>query len=151
MKLLIKIDNTVSTFYNSIPNNTNNENCGFDLFFDDDYIIQPNSKAVLKFGIKAEVIDSNDNNVAYFLIPRSSIAKTNLIQANSIGLIDASYRGYIMAVVHNIGKTEHYIKKGERLFQLVPINNGKPFDSIEIVDNLSLTTRNTGGFGSTGR
>ena len=40
----------------------------------------------------------------YYLYPRSSIVKTGLRLANSVGIIDAGYRGEIIAVVDNIDK-----------------------------------------------
>lgn len=149
LKLLLKIDNGMEAYYKSIPNNSNSENAGFDLYFDDDYYIPKGKKTTLKFGVKAEAI-KDDTNVAYLLIPRSSISKTTLFQVNSVGLIDAGYRGYIMVVVYNYGDVDHFAKKGERLFQLTCLNDGRPFDSVEIVQNLSESQRGTGGFGSTG-
>ena len=68
--------------------------------------------------------------------------------ANSIGLIDGGYRGEIMAVCDNI-KTESYtIEKGQRLFQLVATDSS--VIDYELVETLEMTTRGTGGFGSTG-
>ena len=81
-------------------------------------------------------------------MPRSSIAKTPLRLCNSIGLIDGGYRGEIMAVCDNI-KTDIYdVKKGQRLFQLVAMDSS-PIQ-YELVEELEMTTRGTGGFGSTG-
>jgi dUTP pyrophosphatase len=150
MKLLLVTDNTVESVYKSISDNTQNENIGVDLFFDDDYIIPAHSSAKLKFGVRAEVVGDDGTNRGYFLIPRSSISKTNLIQANSVGLIDPGYRGYLMVVLRNLGDTDHYVKKHERLCQIVPLNNGKPFASVEIVNELSESARGSGAFGSTG-
>ena len=68
--------------------------------------------------------------------------------ANSIGLIDAGYRGEIMAAVDNIKDFSFSVEKGQRLFQLVSMNG----DAIhlDLVDTLSETSRGDGGFGSTG-
>ena len=52
-------------------------------------------------------------------MPRSSISKTPLRLANSIGLIDGGYRGEIMACCDNIKDYEYTIEKGQRLFQLL--------------------------------
>jgi dUTP pyrophosphatase len=82
-------------------------------------------------------------------MPRSSIAKTPLRQCNSIGLIDAGYRGEIMAAVDNIKNEAYTVEKGQRLFQLVAMD-GSPIH-FEIVDELTETTRGEGGFGSTGK
>ena len=51
------------------------------------------------------------------------ISKTPLRMSNSIGLIDGGYRGEIMAYCDNIKDFEYTINKGERLFQLVAVDN----------------------------
>ena len=82
-------------------------------------------------------------------MPRSSISKTPLRLCNSIGLIDAGYRGEIIAAVDNIKKESYKINVGERLFQLVAMNGSKI--NFELVSKLTETDRGTGGFGSTGK
>ena len=52
-------------------------------------------------------------------MPRSSISKTPLRLANSIGLIDGGYRGEIMAMCDNIKTDSYTVEKGQRLFQIV--------------------------------
>ncbi|GIS54687.1 hypothetical protein Ct9H90mP29_17290 [bacterium] len=71
---------------------------GIDLFIIEEQIIEPGVTARIHLGIACENID----NKPYLLMPRSSISKTPLRQCNSIGLIDAGYRGEIMAAVDNI-------------------------------------------------
>jgi len=73
----------------------------------------------------------------------------SLMMANSVGIIDAGYRGNIMAKVRNMSQTETTINEGEKLFQicsptLEPIK-------FQIVDKLSDSSRGAGGFGSTGK
>jgi dUTP pyrophosphatase len=98
----------------------------------------------IKLGISCEPEDGR----AYYLFPRSSISKTPLRMANSIGLIDGGYRGEIMAVCDNIKSDPYTVKKGQRLFQLVATDSS-PIQ-YELVEDLEMTTRGTGGFGSTG-
>ena len=81
-------------------------------------------------------------------MPRSSISKTPIRLCNSVGLIDAGYRGEIMAAVDNIKQEDYTINFGQRLFQIVAMD-GSPL-SFELVDELSSTSRGAGGFGSTG-
>ena len=96
----------------------------------------------------------------YYLYPRSSIVKTSMRLANSVGIIDSGYRGEIMAVVDkhdtsNDWKTvlKRDCKQYDRLFQICA-GDLQPF-RVEIVDNESelsgITERGCGGFGSTGR
>ena len=118
---------------------------GLDLYVLEDQTFKPGETGKIKLGISCENIDGK----GYFLFPRSSISKTPLRMANSIGLIDGGYRGEIMAVCDNIKDYEFSISKGDRLFQLVSAD----LSSIEfkIVENLSDSTRGKGGFGSTGK
>jgi dUTP pyrophosphatase len=88
------------------------------------------------------------------LYPRSSISKTNLRLANSVGIIDAGYRGHIMAVFDINNNNNIYVGKAyERYVQicapgLIPI-------TVEIVNSIEelgeKTERGEGGFGSTGQ
>ena len=88
-------------------------------------------------------------NCSYYLYPRSSIIKTSLRLSNSIGIIDAGYRGNIIAVVDNLDhKNDVKIESGSRLFQLCSPNLS--VIEFKLVDELSNTSRGNDGFGSTG-
>ena len=84
---------------------------------------------------------------AYWLLPRSSISRTPLRLANSVGLIDAGYRGPIMAAVDGA----YTVAENERLFQLASPDL-LPWDEVRIVSEIpgGPTLRGAGGFGSTG-
>lgn len=121
---------------------------GLDLFVVEDQTIKAFSTSFLKLGFKAAAYDvANQANVSWLVFPRSSISKTPLRLANSIGLIDAGYRGEVMAAVDNIRGEDYTVKAGERLVQAVAFNGG-PI-SLSIVESLDATTRGEGGFGST--
>tara|TARA_B100000767_G_C19627437_1_gene476752 strand:- start:37 stop:474 length:438 start_codon:yes stop_codon:yes gene_type:complete len=144
MKLLIKpFSQSIKSMY-SKHGHFHNGDAGIDLYALEDQLIEHGQTKKIHFGIACENLDSKP----YLLIPRSSISKTPLRMSNSIGLIDAGYRGEIMASVDNIKKEDYLIKKNQRLFQLVSMV-GSPI-KISLVDNLSETERGEGGFGSTG-
>jgi len=88
---------------------------------------------------------------AYWMLPRSSISKTHLRMANSVGLIDAGYRGPLLAMVYSTG-VDVSVGFGDRYFQIAAADL-LPFERIEIVDEIpgGATIRGDGGFGSTGR
>lgn len=97
--------------------------------------------------------------VGYYLYPRSSIVKTPFRMANSVGIIDAGYRGEVMAVIDNIDyahndlKTclERYAPPMSRLFQIcAPTLEPFLVRIVEREDELGITERGCGGFGSTG-
>ena len=117
---------------------------GLDLFITKDQVIDPGSTAKIHLGISCENMEMKP----YLLMARSSISKTSLRLSNAVGLIDAGYRGEIMAAVDNIKDSSYRLEKGQRLFQLVSMNG----ESIhfDLVDTLSDTSRGKGGFGSTG-
>ena len=144
MKLLIKPLNDLAKQYYSNHDHFHKGDAGLDLYVLEDQIFQPGETAKIKLGISCESSDGK----GYFLFPRSSISKTPLRMANSIGLIDGGYRGEIMAVCDNIKDYEFSVSKGDRLFQIV----SEDLSSIEfeITDKLSDSTRGKGGFGSTG-
>ena len=88
---------------------------------------------------------------AYWMLPRSSISKTPLRLANSVGLIDAGYRGPLLAMLYSTGN-DFAVAAGDRYFQIAGPEL-QPFERIEIVDEIpgGATLRGDGGFGSTGR
>ncbi|CRG96320.1 deoxyuridine 5'-triphosphate nucleotidohydrolase, putative [Plasmodium gallinaceum] len=138
---------------------------GLDLFIIKDEVIKAKSTTFVKLGIKVVALqykcdcynkcceknkkDDTKNviNTSFLLFPRSSISKTPLRLANSIGLIDAGYRGEIIAALDNISEDDYHIKKNDKLVQLVSFT-GEPL-SFELVDELDETSRGEGGFGST--
>jgi len=84
------------------------------------------------------------------IAPRSSIgAKTGLRLSNSIGIIDADYRGEIGVLYDNISDSDYEIKAGDRIAQ-VWVERVERFKPV-LVDILPATERGEGGFGSTGK
>lgn len=87
------------------------------------------------------------------LFPRSSNSKMDLLLSNSVGVIDSGYRGEILFKFKSTiwqgsyGFGNNY-EIGDRIGQLIII----PYPNIEFeeVEELSLTERGEGGYGSTG-
>lgn len=88
------------------------------------------------------------------LLPRSSIYKTPFRLCNSIGLIDAGYRGEVKAMADNVDVQEDTSIRydtGSRFFQICQ-HNFLPWKKIILTDELPAApdSRGEGGFGSTG-
>ena len=103
-------------------------------------------------------------NTGFYIYPRSSLSKTKLRLANSVGIIDSGYRGNLIGMFDvvnvdnddrkiNQNTADYFAKINDRLVQicapgLVPI-------FVEIVENEhelgNDTERGSGGFGSTGK
>ena len=117
--------------------------------------IDADGRKMIPQQVKAAFWDADKNLFrAFWLLPRSSISKTPLRMANSVGLIDAGYRGQIMGAVHNTsvhGTDAFSVKGGDRYFQLASPDL-LPWDDIRVVAEIpgGATLRGVGGFGSTG-
>jgi deoxyuridine 5'-triphosphate nucleotidohydrolase len=133
------------------------DNAGYDL-----YCASPRHNHpivdLIPLGVKARLVKINaQTNVEeeshYWLVPRSSIFKTGLMMANSLGVIDKTYRGELKAptlVHHATDEIWNLAKEGDRLFQIVAPDMGW-IREVRIVDSLPTTVRGAGGFGSTGK
>jgi deoxyuridine 5'-triphosphate nucleotidohydrolase len=81
--------------------------------------------------------------------PRSGLALRNgIVLPNSPGTIDEDYRGEIQVIVLNTGSEPFRVERGTRIAQgvLAPVVRA----AWEEVEDLDVTARNAGGFGSTG-
>ena len=131
---------------------------GFDLFVPQDYTINSNTLSKkINHGISCSMT-FNNKPTAYYLYPRSSMgSKTPLRLSNSVGIIDAGYRGHITGLVDNInisGEQEAFtVNLNDRLMQICGPNIMYPIYPVLVnnISDLGVTTRGSGGFGSTGR
>lgn len=84
------------------------------------------------------------------LLPRSGIGcRFGLELLNTVGVIDADYRGEWRAVIKTKCSIPYSWLAGERVlqFMIVPVAEV----TLELVDTLSTTERGEGGFGSSGK
>ncbi len=124
---------------------------GMDLYVPEDIVIPAGQTVFIDHQIKAtpSTFGPAPSKInGFWLLPRSSISKTPLRMANSIGLIDPDYRGNIIAAITNTGTEDYSVARGTRLVQLA-LSHLYPF-RITWKDSLPDTTRGDGGFGSTG-
>ena len=145
MNLKIKPVNEVVRKMYENHNHFHQGDSGLDLYIIENQIINPKETVRIKLGISIENLDG----ISYFLMPRSSISKTPLRLANAVGLIDAGYRGEIMAAVDNIKDISYKVEMGQRLFQIVAMDGSSI--QFDISYRLSDSARDIGGFGSTGK
>lgn len=80
---------------------------------------------------------------------RSSIHKTGLILSNCIGLGDEPYRGEYKAVFYHVIPTLPPYEVGDRILQIE--GEDRVDLEFEVVNELTESSRSTGGFGSTGK
>jgi dUTP pyrophosphatase len=132
---------------------------GLDLPCPETITIPAGETKIIDLGVKAEAFIYRMSHgisaptkvpCAYYIFPRSSISKTPLRLANSVGIIDSGYRGNLMLALDNIKNVDYTIEAGQRLAQLCS-HDLKPIRFSFTREKLSKTTRGAGGFGSTGK
>ncbi len=109
-------------------------------------VIAPHKTAFVPTGISMEVPEG----CAGLIYARSGLAcKQGLAPANKVGVIDSDYRGEILVALHNHGEENREIRYGDRIAQMIITPVLTP-NYVEC-ESLSGTTRDDGGFGSTGK
>ena len=85
------------------------------------------------------------------LMPRSSTGVRGLRLKNTVGVIDSDYRGEIKVVCDRFENEEDIVEVGKKVAQLVIIPVCPfPIEQVGMYEDLTVTSRDTGGFGSTG-
>lgn len=151
-----------------MPEYAHPDDSGMDVYAVDDYVIHPGETKLIPTGIKVAV----PNGYEIQIRPKSGRAlKTKMRIANSIGTVDAGFRGELQVIIENIeppikditydfddnGRpiitsilrgSDMTIGKGEKFAQLVLMEVPKAV--LFQVENLDDTERADGGFGSSG-
>ena len=144
MTLYLKIIPDYSFYWSNHPTYDNakmNQDVGLDIPMSYNITVPSNTKSFkVDLGFKA------NQNHGYMLIPRSSLSKTPLRLANSVGIIDKNYTGKVLVKLDNISDTDFVLESGQCYFQIVAFDGNLP--NYEIVTELYKTRRGVGGFGS---
>lgn len=108
--------------------------------------LRPGQRTAIPTGLAIKLPDGYEAQVR----PRSGLAREHGVTlVNSPGTIDADYTGPLVILVINHGDRPVRIDPGQRIAQLViaPVVQAE----LDEVDELPVTARGAGGFGSTGR
>ncbi|MBE2219196.1 MAG: dUTP diphosphatase [Ignavibacteria bacterium] len=112
----------------------------------DDIVLEPGTTGLIPTNLILEVPIGYEAQIR----PRSGLAlKHNIGIINSPGTIDADYRGELKILLTNFGKKPFTVKFGERIAQMIISKVEKA--ELVISEDLSDTTRSSGGFGHTGK
>lgn len=118
---------------------------GFDLPCLDKVEIAPGSSSLLRTGIHLAIPE----NWVGLIRDRSSIGSRGGVVA--AGVIDASYRGEVRVLMHNLGHEPLCFETGERIAQCLILPHLSHGEQVESLEALGDTERGSGGFGSTGK
>ena len=109
-------------------------------------VIAPGRWAAIPTGLTLELPAGTEGQVR----PRSGLAAQHGVTVlNAPGTIDADYRGEVKVLLVNLGPEPFSVTRGMRIAQLV-IARAARARLVETAE-LAVTSRGTGGFGSTGR
>lgn len=120
---------------------------GLDLYAVEAMTLAAGERASVSTGIAVEIPQGQ----AGLVLPRSGLAaRHGIALVNAPGLVDAGYRGEIRVLLLNTDRRESFtINSGERIAQLVLIRIETP--EVAEVEELALSERGAGGFGSSGQ
>ena len=126
-----------------IPSKCRQSDVGFDLTIIKEVKNMNSNTVMYDTGIKLDI----PNGYYVEIVPRSSISKSGYILANSIGIIDQSYRGNLYIALTKINQ-DATIELPWKCCQMIVKKQiyGKIVESTE---DFSNTNRGIGGFGST--
>jgi dUTP pyrophosphatase len=131
----------------NIPEYKSTGSAGADVFasLESAVALEPGEIKLIPTGIAIELPEGYEAQIR----PRSGLALNHgLTLLNTPGTIDSDYRGEIKIILANLGKKVFTVENGMRIAQMVfcKFYIGK----FNIVDEISATKRNDGGFGHTG-
>ena len=108
--------------------------------------LKPLERKLIPTGLKIELEHGYEAQVR----PRSGLSiKHGITLINCIGTIDEVYRGEVCIPMVNISNEEYTILPDERIAQMVIAKYEQA--KIEVVTEMTETSRGEGGFGSTGK
>lgn len=142
----VPICNVAKTMPNAvIPFKTRTSDVGYDLTIIDIKKKISDKCTLYTTGIIVEI----ESDWYTEIVPRSSLIKTGYIMANSVGIIESTYKGELMIALTKVDENAPDIELPYRGFQLI-IRRQYHARMMEIdIDKLQSSKRGDGGFGST--
>ena len=129
-----------------LPTRQTAGSAGYDVHSADaDFTIAPMERRLVSTGLALAIPPGYEAQIR----PRSGLAlKHGLTLPNTPATIDSDYRGELMVAVINLGTEPVSVARGTRIAQMVFARVAEV--ELRTVDELPVSTRGAGGFGSTG-
>ncbi|MEM4267510.1 MAG: dUTP diphosphatase [Candidatus Woesearchaeota archaeon] len=129
-----------------IPQYAHKGDSGVDLYSIENIVIKHGEWQLVRTGVSIEIPSGYEAQIR----PRSGLAlKHGISVLNTPGTIDSGYRGEIGVILVNHSRHDFLVEKHTKIAQMVFCKVERV--SFQQVDKLKETTRNKGGFGSTGK
>lgn len=131
----------------TVPFYATPEAAGLDLPARHDATLGPGCRLRVATGIAVQLAPGHVG----LICPRSGLAlKRGLTVLNAPGIIDSDFVGELGVILINLGAQTEFIKRGDRIAQLLVMPAVYGHHRIEIVDELYETERGDKGWGSSG-
>jgi len=131
-----------------LPAYATDQSAGMDLMaaVEEDVVIKKGERKLIPTGVAIALPEGYEAQIR----PRSGLAfKHGITVLNTPGTIDADYRGEIGIILINLGAEDFVVTRGMRVAQIIIASYSQA--KFTVVEDLSVTKRGEGGFGSTGK
>lgn len=126
-----------------LPTRGSEAAAGLDIYSIEPVRLEPGQRVVARTGLAVAIPEGFYGRLA----PRSGLATKNGLDVLA-GVIDPDYRGEIGCLVYNAGNESVELPEQSKICQLIIEKISTP--RAVWADDLSVTVRGAGGFGSTG-
>lgn len=126
-----------------LPSRAHPNDAGLDLYCIGDITLNPHEPVKVATGVAMAIPDGSVG----LICDRSSMGAKGIRTLG--GVVDSGYRGEVQVLLINLRNEPYKISRGDKVAQILilPVNLAPAVE----VNELSVTSRAAGGFGSTGK
>ena len=146
MSKTVNVKYFAETVFAKEPQKATEESAGYDLYAAEAKTILPGKNDLVCLDLRWAI----PKGFCGRIFPRSSLIKENNVTVEA-GLIDADYRGLVYVILVNHSEKVFTVRTGDRIAQAVFFEKfDVRFEKVSKQEELGVTKRGSGGFGSTG-
>ena len=146
MSKTVNVKYFAETVFAKEPQKETEESAGYDLYVAEAKTILPGKNDLVCLDLRWAI----PKGICGRIFPRSSLIKENNVTVEA-GLIDADYRDLVYVMLVNHSEKVFTVQTGDRIAQAVFFQKfDVPFEKVSKQEELGVTKRGIGSFGSTG-
>jgi len=127
----------------TLPTRGSSQAAGLDIFSIEEVVLEPRQRSLVRTGLAVAIPEGYYGRIA----PRSGLATQRGLDVLA-GVIDSDYRGEVRCLLYNAGDVAIHLPAQSKICQLIIEKIIRP--RAVWSDEISVTDRGSGGFGSTG-
>ena len=146
MSKTVNVKYFAETVFAKEPQKVTEESAGYDLYAAEGKTILPDKNNLVCLDIRWVILKGFCGRI----FPRFSLIKEKNVTVEA-GIFDADYRGLVYVILVNHSEKVFTVRKGDRIAQALFFEKFDVyFEKVSKKEELGVTKRGTGGFGSTG-